>query len=311
MRSGCGREPLTSKWIRPLSRLEPEVEAKAPDWAAEHLRDLLLGDARRRLFELSALERELESRLRLRWQDETRALEEMRIQTEAEIEARRRETEADLLRVEALARERGREDGYREGFASGLDEGRRLGFEKGRLDGQDRGLREEGARLRQEAAAALDALCSASKLLDAERRRLSGEARDDLIQLAMAVASKLVQREVSTSNEVVVRTVERAVDLVVHRGGVVLELHPSDLAVVEAVLQSGPRWVEEFDGIELRGDPSIGRGGCRLLCGAGCVDLTMESQLQLIEEALLGRDFEPGLNAEEEAHREPAPAMTP
>ncbi len=117
---------------------------------------------------------------------------------------------------------------------------------------------------------------------------MSAEALAETSQLAIAIARKLVGREIREVGEVALLNVERAVEMVFRRGRAVIELHPLDLATVEAALGQRPRWSEEFDAVELRASEEVDRGGCLLHAGAGTVDLRIESQLDLIEQALLG-----------------------
>jgi len=62
---------------------------------------------------------------------------------------------------------------------------------------------------------------------------------------------------------------------------------------VEQSLRSLPRWAEGFESIEVRPQADVTRGGCRIVSGAGIVDMTLETQLSLIEASLESADERP------------------
>jgi flagellar assembly protein FliH len=141
--------------------------------------------------------------------------------------------------------------------------------------------------VRKEIETTLLALGEASKRLDEERRQWIQEARAGVVGLAIEIAKKIIKREIKVDPQVILGNVEAAVEQIFGGGDVVLQLHPEDTGPVEQVLRNGPRWAEDVSHIAIRPAPELDRGGCRLLSGTSVVDLTVESQLDLIEDALL------------------------
>ncbi len=125
------------------------------------------------------------------------------IQARALLEDARREVEIykqETLRafeeeLEAL-RAQAREDGYREGFAQGMAEGNRAAAVQ-----QQKAAEEQ-------AAAVTEFLRQATKMRD----RLLDESREELKDLAMAIAEKVIRLSLKGSSDILVRMVEYATD---------------------------------------------------------------------------------------------------
>lgn len=275
-----------ARFIRPVTSSSRPALERWKNSGLEEIGSEILREARRRVAGLAQLERELEDRILARWEA-------------AEEEARRRLQRADEdvvqlhRRVEAESKEKslrlekeGRAGGFREGFSRGRDEGYRLGLEEGRRDGEREGHESSSRRLEADLAPAIRAFGDAARKLAEESERLIGEAKTGLLALAMEVAKKLVKREILVTDDVVVRNVEHAIDLIFRRGPLVIQVSPEDVQLVEKAVATDPRWTEGFDSIAVRPAPDMDRGGCRLLSGAGVCDMTLATQLGLIEESL-------------------------
>lgn len=290
--------PPQGRIIRPAaasSRLPLVVPTKQAQ-GVEGLGEQILEQARQRVRGLAELERDMEDRIRARRDELEGELARRRARVDEELTAQKLKAEGELKEKTHKLEKEGRAAGFREGFARGREEGYRLGLEEGRRDGEREGHEEASRRLDAELATAIQAVAAVADRLDEDSRRRQAESQEWLLQLALAIGKKLAQREVRLSGDVVLHTVEKAIELIFRRGTLVIQVNPEDTPLVERALASGPRWTEGFDRVEVRSVPEVGRGGCRLLSGAGFCDLTFETQLALIEEAL--RAALPDLTAE-------------
>lgn len=169
---------------------------------------------------------------------------------------------ADLERVAQL-NAHARSEGYRAGHREGL--------EAGRLEARA----EAAPRIAQ-----LDQLLAG---LVADLQRVDRELSQEVVQLGLAVARKLVGAALKAHPELVQGCVEEALRQVVQLAGPVqVSVHPDDAALVRAHLDSSPRaatWL-------LREDASIARGGCCIETSGGEVDATLEHRWQRITTAL-------------------------
>jgi flagellar assembly protein FliH len=158
-----------------------------------------------------------------------------------------------------------RADGYRDGFAAGLARGR-----------------EEGEARAREAVALLQR--AAARLAD-ERTAVLVGAEQDLANLAVAIAARVVRREVQVDREVVVRVLREALHRVSPIEEIVVRTHPIDFQLIReapGVIES----LREVRNFELTEDRRVGRGGCLVEASSGAVDARLETTLEEIERVL-------------------------
>lgn len=131
----------------------------------------------------------------------------------------------------------------------------------------------EGA---QRMAALLAAMEQALQLTD-------HEIAQDLLNLALAVAQKLVQQTLKTNPEILLSTIREAISNLPHfNQGAHLFLHPDDAAMVRASIgeQLG------HSGWKILEDSLITRGGVRVETSHSQIDATLEHRWQRIVASL-------------------------
>ena len=157
----------------------------------------------------------------------------------------------------------------------------REAYEKGFNQGQKDGLALGKKRL-EETARRLESLIESLGRLKGE---LYLEAEEEILKLSMAIARKVVQRELAQDEDAVLRTIRKAVEFLNERTNVKILVNPADMRKVEEALPE-IRGGKKIDKIELAEDPAIGRGGCILETGFGTINGTVEDQLAAIKEEL-------------------------
>jgi len=187
-----------------------------------------------------------------------------------------REAHDERARLIADAEETGRAAGH----AEGLERGR----EQGRQEGAARAAEQMSARL-----AELDrGLAGALEEFVSGRRELLDQARDDVVRLALAIASRVVKRTIESDPSIVADQAAAALQHVVGGGRVRVCVHPDDEGVVRDVLPELRARVEADAGIELSADESVERGGCVVRTQrGGAIDATISTQLERIVRAVL------------------------
>lgn len=154
-----------------------------------------------------------------------------------------------------------RQRAYEEGFRKGYEEGRqRLEEVVGRLQG----VLEE---------------------LEGFRGRLLQAAEEEIVELAMAVAAKVLRRELQTDREAVLRTLREAISRVTEGDVVKIFLSPDDMEIVE---QYRGELLEEKGKVTLKADQGITPGGCFIETDFGHIDARIEAQLLEIGRGLKG-----------------------
>ncbi len=160
-------------------------------------------------------------------------------------------------------------------------------YENGYREGLEAGRLATEARLRPLAEAM-------QKALQEVRERAAGlyaEAEGQAVELALAVARKIIGHEARIDRRVVVHSLQCAMADLSRRSEVTLVLNPEDAAFLKTLtpeaLFGGDGAVEA---VVFESDPTVAPGGCRVRTAAGDRDATVEGRLARIaaafEEAL-------------------------
>jgi flagellar assembly protein FliH len=172
----------------------------------------------------------------------------------------------DLATAAELARqldERKRADGYATGYREGMEAARR-----------------EGIAQTNVYVARIDEMVAC---LAADVARIERDLAQDVVQLGLAVAHKLVGEALRIRPDAVRDAVEEALRHIAHiRGPVSVLVHPEDAPLVRTYLETAP----PRDAWSLREDAGIARGGCRVETPAGEIDATLEQRWHRITTAL-------------------------
>ena len=134
------------------------------------------------------------------------------------------------------------------------------------------------------------ALAEVTELLVSARAATKLEraaAKDVALVLARKMAERIVGRAVELEPSVMGEIVGQALAASQARGGgVVLRVHPEDLAAVD---QSRPRWSQRIAtaaDVRVVADDSVGRHGCVVETVVGRLDARLQTQLDALERAL-------------------------
>lgn len=180
------------------------------------------------------------------------------------------ENEQRLKAVYAQGREEGRQEG--------LEQGRREGYDLGKKDGILQGREQGEERMRPIAAALQEALDQ----LDALRKAALHEARMECVRLAFSIAERIVGIQVRLYPDTMKHIVEKACDMTAPSRILRVRLHPDAVAYC----QEHPSLLSLPEDVVLIPDASLLYGGCSLETDTGEIDARMESQLQVLLEAL-------------------------
>ncbi len=142
---------------------------------------------------------------------------------------------------------------------------------------------EDGRRDAQARAAGLVARAAL------ERDRLLAGAEIELVRLAVAVAEKILQREVARDGAVV-EMAARALHEARQRRVVLLRVHPEDAAALRACEPRLAAIVPRAPGLAWREDPGVARGGVVVETDAGAIDAQLPTQLAALLSALKEAD---------------------
>ncbi|MFZ0451508.1 MAG: FliH/SctL family protein [Desulfatiglandaceae bacterium] len=154
----------------------------------------------------------------------------------------------------------------------------REAYEKGFAQGQKDGL-DLGERKALETWKQMSALF---KELESLKGRAFSESEEEIVQLSLAIARKIVKREVSLDTDMVRRSVRSASEFLNDKSFMRVLIHPNDMKNLEQYL---PELAEDkkIQRFELAEDNCVGPGGCILESGFGRINATIEGQLDELE----------------------------
>lgn len=180
--------------------------------------------------------------------------------------------EAELIRYEA------REDGYLEGLASGQTAARELLEER------------VSAEVAVQVQGQLTLLEQTIKSLSELQDQLTLQWETSTIRLSLAIARRIVRRELIAVPEIPRELIAEALQLATGAAAITLRLNPEDVAAVEALdLGEWQRLCGGATPVQVIADFQIARGGCQVNTGDGLIDGQIETQLNRIESELWGQ----------------------
>ena len=106
-----------------------------------------------------------------------------------------------------------------------------------------------------------------------------------VVDLALAIAKKVLQREVTLDHDLMLAMARVALDRLADVSTASIRLHPDDYAGV--MLGRGPSAVTTH-GVQIVADPSVRRGGCVVQSEFGSVDIGVATQIDELTHALFG-----------------------
>jgi len=148
-----------------------------------------------------------------------------------------------------------------------------------------------GASLReqqeQELCSLLTTLALSLEELGRLREQILKNSTEDMLRLVLAVAEQVVHCEVTVNPEIIVETLQNALQSAISSDQYHVKVHPEDLALV---MEKKPLFLASVSGLKnitLEGDECVSRGGCLVESELGRVDATIEGQVRELRQKLL------------------------
>jgi flagellar assembly protein FliH len=156
----------------------------------------------------------------------------------------------------------------RDAFAKGFAQGERAGAEA---------AGKRGEVMLRRLTETLDELTSL-------RAQMIHQTEHQMVQLALAVARRIVHREISLDRDLLVAMARVALDRLGESAQVTVRLSPEDFEATAASRAS--QWTGT--NVTVVADSRVSRGGCRIESDLGVLDAGADAQIQEIARALLG-----------------------
>jgi len=178
-------------------------------------------------------------------------------------------------------------------------------WEHGHKAGHVEGVRKGEAELKVRIAEVDVKIAALTAIIDTLAKpleELDAGVEIELTRLAMIIAKHLVRRELTIDPGQVIGIVRHTVGLLpIAARNIKVHLHPDDAAIVRGKLAT-PVGDREW---ELREDPLMARGGCRVTTDTASIDARFETSVAAAMRGLLGDDRSERVDAT------PAPAEPP
>lgn len=152
------------------------------------------------------------------------------------------------------------------------EQARAEGFEEGKAAGE-----QQAAQYVQEALFKLNEIMMAFPAAVKKHEA-------NIVSLAVEIASKIIQEEISLQPEIVQRTVETALRRVSDLEQVVVKVNPLDLDLILPKQDTFKQLVPDVQNFSIEGAHTIQRGGCIIETNSGSINASLNTQLSIIEE---------------------------
>jgi flagellar assembly protein FliH len=151
-----------------------------------------------------------------------------------------------------------------------------------------RGRRESLEEAEQGLGKTADALAEALEGISRLRESLLKNSTQDMLSLILVIARQVLQTELVLNSNIILETVENALQIAVRADSYQIRVNPADLAKVE---EKKPLFLARINGLKnitFTADAKVSRGGCLAESEFGEVDATIESQFEVIRNTLCG-----------------------
>ncbi len=162
---------------------------------------------------------------------------------------------------------------YAEGYRAGMEEGRKTGEAVG------------FERATQKLEPLLDSLQQGLLQLENLRRDNYDSIEKEVVELALAIARKVICREIKMDKDVVVCVAREALAKVDDSANITIKMNPDDLQFINETKYQLSDLIENIENVSLTAENNVPSGGCVIETDFGEIDARIENQLQAVEES--------------------------
>jgi len=156
------------------------------------------------------------------------------------------------------ARKEGYDDGYQKGLDKGLDEARQV--------------------LKRFESAISDAVGQRASVLE--------DAKQNILELVLQISKKVTFDAIDINREATVEIIEGVINNLVDRSRLRIKVHPDYLPLVEQNMDRFLSGSTSIKDLQFEADPRVRMGGCFIETPTGDIDARLESQFEVIADAL-------------------------
>ena len=155
------------------------------------------------------------------------------------------------------------------------------------LKGVQKVARTRSTRANQELRKAVVALNTAAAEAIGAKEQMKSDAVSELVELAVAIAERVIKRQVMIDPQVLVANLREALALTGRQKQLRVAIHPSQCQVLAAAIPQLQMEWPAIGGAQIIEDESLTPGGCRVLTDHGQIDADLNAQLDRVIAGLL------------------------
>lgn len=170
----------------------------------------------------------------------------------------------------------------RESFTRKIQQAEQKAYAAGVADGIQKGIDLQ----RNDGLQPLQSLTGLIMELGGLKKATLENAEEQILQLSLAIAKKVIHLEVTTSRDVIQGVLKEAIKNIVDRENMKIRINPQDFRYMMEIKSD---FLQNFDGIKnvvFEEDSSIGRGGALIETMHGEVDARLDQQYDEIKALL-------------------------
>lgn len=120
------------------------------------------------------------------------------------------------------------------------------------------------------------------------RERVWRETEQDLLRLSVRLTEKILGREIKSDKKAIIDIVTAALQNARQQEKLTVRVNPSDLPIIEKEVENLTR-TGRVRFMDFLADPRVSEGGCLIESEVGTIDARLETQLRVLERALLSQ----------------------
>jgi len=156
------------------------------------------------------------------------------------------------------------------------------GFDKGYYDGLEKGKSEMGSKY----ASLITALNGMVNAAASEKTRLINESENEMVDLSLDIAKKVVNSEISANRSLVVNFVKEAIKRLEDKEKIIVYAHPEDVETIKAHRGEFAELTDADNLIHILPDDMLNRGECRLESSTEIIDTDINQQFGVLGKKL-------------------------
>lgn len=136
---------------------------------------------------------------------------------------------------------------------------------------------------RKEAQSVIDDAAELKKFLDERKESIYMEAEEQVLQLVLEIAKKVIGQELTQNNEAILSVINMALKKCAFKKKLILKISPQDSSFITENKDRICMMVEGISDIDIVSDLSLAQGSCIIETPSGEINSSIDVQIQEIE----------------------------